>query len=972
MSRPRVFFPLLVVVMVVAVVPALGQGNPTGAISGHVSDSNNLALPGVTVTAASPVLQGVRTVVTSVNGDYILPFLPAGEYTVTFALEGFSPVKQVVGLKMADTLPVNATLKFSAVTEAIIVSALSSETAPTATVATTLKARTVELLPIGRSLDSAILFSPAASNNGPSGNIMISGAVSYDNLNLINGVNVNETQRQQPRPLYIEDAIQETKVSAGNISAEYGRFQGGVVNMITKSGGNDLSGSFRTTFTNDSWRALTPYAGDSSLDKTVPAYELTFGGALRRDKLWFFGAGRFQKNSTNTTAPYTGFNYTTTDKDQRAEGKLTWAVNSKNSAKVSYLKRQEPIANDSFSTIMDAASLYNDRTIESLLATNAQSVLTDALFLEGQFSARKENLLDRGSQFMDLIHGTPIWDRSRGQARFSAATFCAVCPNYANEMNNWDAYTKANYFLSTRRGGTHSLVAGFDVFNDMRKNNQNSSASDYRVQATGAIIDGYNVYPIFKPSTTFVEWLPVFQDTVGSELRTKSAFANDAWQVNSFVTLNLGFRYDKNDIKDQGGRPVADAGLLSPRLGATFDVRRDGRWFINAGYGQYVGTFITQLADAASPAGRQASYSFLYQGPAVNTGATGPYVNSYEALKILFDWWNATGGPNRQPRQNPTIPGVNTAIDPNVQPSTTKEYSGGVAHQEARGAIRLDYVYRKFSNIYGDFLNMSTGVATDPRTGQKFNLDVVNNTDSVTRNYQGLSVQGNYHLSKRLHVGTNYMLSYTRGSIEAESATSVTNFASADSYPEYRRASWNYPYGYLNADQRHRLRLWATYELPLPPGLGRFDLGFQERYESGRPYDLSVSVDTRPYVTNPGYLAPPSSVTYFISGRGAYRFDGAEATDLSLSWNHNLAGWTAAEFFFRGVVNNVFNRQALTSFNTTILGNTNDSTLQAFNPFTTRPVQGVNYRKGPGFGLATSPASYQSSRNYYFSAGLRF
>jgi hypothetical protein len=290
----------------------------------------------------------------------------------------------------------------------------------------------------------------------------------------------------------------------------------------------------------------------------------------------------------------------------------------------------------------------------------------------------------------------------------------------------------------------------------------------------------------------------------------------------------------------------------------------------------------------------------------------------------------------------------------------------------ARGAIRLDYVYRKFSNIYGDFLNMSTGVATDPRTGQRFNLDVVNNTDSVTRNYQGLSVQGSYHLSKRLYVGTNYMLSYTRGSIEAESATSVTNFASADSYPEYRQASWNYPYGYLNADQRHRLRLWATYELPLPPALGRFDLGFQERYESGRPYDLSMSVDTRPYVTNPGYLAPPSSVTYFISGRGAYRFDGSEATDLSLSWNHNLAGWTAAEVFFRGVVNNVFNRQALTSFNTTILGNTNDSTLQKFNPFTTKPVEGVNYRKGPSFGLATSPASYQSPRNYYFSAGLRF
>lgn len=970
MLRSRIFFLLLV--LVATVVPAFGQGNPTGTLSGHVSDPDNLALPGVTVSVTSPNLQGVRTAVTSGNGDYIIPFLPAGEYTMSFELEGFSTIRQKVSLKMADNLPVNVKLKLSTMTEVVTVTAAASETAPTVTVATTLKSSTVEMLPISRSLDGATLFSPAANNTGPSGNIMISGALSYDNLNLINGVNVNETQRQQPRTLYIEDAIQETKVSAGNISAEYGRFGGGVVNMITKSGGNDFSGSFRTTFTNDAWRSLTPYSGDSSLNDVIPAYELTFGGAALRDKLWFFTAGRYEKDSTNVTAPYTGFNYTQTNKDQRLEGKLTYTLNPRNTAKVSYLKKTLPITNDSFSTIMDAASLYNDRTVESLLAANYQSVVTSDLFLEGQYSARKMNLLGQGAAYMDQIHGTPIWDRSRGQARFSAPTYCAVCPNYANLMNNWDAYAKANYFLTTSRMGTHSIVAGFDSFQDTRKNNQNSSASSYRVQATGAIIDGYNIYPIFKPSTTYVEWLPVFEDTVGSELRTNSAFVNDTWRVNDLVTLNLGVRFDKNNIRDQGGDTVADAGLYSPRIGATFDVRRDGRWLVNAGYGQYVGTFITQVADAASAAGRQASYSFLYQGPAVNTGSTGPYLNSYDALKILFDWWNSTGGPNRNPRQNPTIPGVNTAVNPDVKPSATKEYTAGVAHQFSnKGTVRLDYVYRKFSNTYGDTLNMSTGVVTDLRSGQKFNLDVVGNTDSQTRNYQGMSVQGSYQLRKDLLVGVNYMLAYTRGSLEAESATSVTNFASADYYPEYRQASWNYPYGYLNSDQRHKLRLWGTYTIPVPQSFGRLDLGFQERYDSGRPYDLSMSVDTRPFVTNPGYFAPPSTVTYFISGRGAYRFDGSTSTDLSLAWSHNV-GISNSQLFARVVMNNVLNEHALTSYNVTVLGKSNDSTLQAFNPFTTAPVEGVNWRKGPNFGQATSPNSYQNPRNYYFSVGLRF
>lgn len=962
-----------VLILMVMASSAFGQGNPTGTVSGHVVDPDNLPLPGVTVTAAAPVLQGVRTAVTSANGDYIIPFLPAGDYTVTFELQAFSTVKQTISLKMADALPVNVKMRLASFVEVVTVSAAAGETAPTATVATTLKASTVELLPLGRSLDSATLFAPNATNNGPAGNIMISGALSYDNLNLVNGVDINETQRQQPRTLFIEDAIQETKVSAGNISAEYGRFQGGVVNMITKSGGNAFSGSFRTTFTDDGWRALTPYPGDSTIDAVVPAYEMTFGGPVWKDKVWFFSAGRFQNNSTELTTPFTGFNYTKAVDDKRGEGKLTYTIGPQNTVKVSYLKKTLSTTNNSFGTIMDKASLYDDRTVESLLAANYQTVLRHDLFVEAQYSARKLNLLDQGSRHMDLVNGTPVWDRSRGQARFSAATFCAACPNYANRLDNWDVYAKATYFLSTKRLGTHSAVAGFDVFKDMRKNNQNSSASSYRVQATGAVIDGINIYPVFSPSTTFVEWLPVFEDTQGSDLRTYSPFMNDTWRVNSRLTLNLGLRYDKNSIRDQGNQPVANKGLFSPRLGATLDILGDEQWFANVGFGRYVGTFITQLADAASAAGRQASYSFLYQGPGVNTGASGPYLTSYQALRVLFDWWNATGGPNRAPRQNPTIPGVNTAVASGVRPASTDEYTVGLAHAlGTKGSVRADFVHRKFSNIYGDFLDTSTGVVTDPRSGQRFNLNIVNNTGSVKRDYKGLSVQYSYRASPGLQLGGNYMFSFTRGNIEAENAASVTTFASANSYAEYRQASWNYPYGDLNGDQRHKLRLWTMYKLPAPARLGTFDLGVMQRADSGQPYDLSFLVDTRPYVTNPGYLAPPSTVTYFASGRGDFRFNGAWRTDLSLSWNHHLPKWTNAELFCRFVANNVFNNSALTGVNTTLLGRTNDSTLAPFNPFTTTPVEGVNWSKGPSFGQATSPSSYQSPRDFNVSVGFRF
>ena len=166
------------------------------------------------------------------------------------------------------------------------------------------------------------------------------------------------------------------------------------------------------------------------------------------------------------------------------------------------------------------------------------------------------------------------------------------------------------------------------------------------------------------------------------------------------------------------------------------------------------------------------------------------------------------------------------------------------------------------------------------------------------------------------------------------------------------------------------MRAWGSYTLPLPKPSGTWVLGFMQRWDSGRNYDYNTLLDTRPYVTNPGYLTPPSTVTYYISGRGAFNYDNIWRTDLSLSGDRKFAA--RASVFFRAVVNNVFNSSRLQSFNTTILGPSNDPTLRTFNPFTTAPVEGVNWRKGPAFGQPSGPGSYQSPREANFSVGIRF
>src|SRR5207244_10217635 len=105
---------------------------------------------------------------------------------------------------------------------------------------------TINALPmLDRSINSITLLSPGVTEAGPNNQITISGSHSFDNLFLLDGVVVNENLRGQPNPVYIEDAIQETTVLTGGVSAEFGRFTGGVVSTVTKSGGNEFSGSAR-------------------------------------------------------------------------------------------------------------------------------------------------------------------------------------------------------------------------------------------------------------------------------------------------------------------------------------------------------------------------------------------------------------------------------------------------------------------------------------------------------------------------------------------------------------------------------------------------------------------------------------------------------------------------------------------------------------------------------------------------------
>jgi len=964
------------------------QTMPTGTLTGKVTDPSGLALPGASVTVTSPALQGFRNAVTSANGDYALPFLPPGEYSVVVEMSGFQSHKKAVRITMAATQTENVQLAMGGVTETVEVRGqAANDFEISGGVTTSLKAEAINILPVPRDMNGAALLAPGTTDAGFRGSITFNGALSYEGLFLVNGVVVNETVRGTARDLFIEDSIEETKTSTSGISAEFGRFSGGVVNTITKSGGNSMSGSFRSTMNNEKWRAQTPFERGLSQDPRVagvtPTYEATLGGPIFKDKLWYFLAGRYVNQTSSEQTVFTNIPFERGVKDARGEAKVTWTVNPKNTVRASFTKRNQDFLNNYQSTpFMDLKQLWKETSQkEDLLALNYSLIARKNFFIEAQYSRRRYFISGEGSDKTDFVNGTVLYDISRGLAKWNAPSSCSVCgPNGAREdeeRNNQNGVIKATWFLSTSRSGSHTLVVGGDAFQDGRLSNVYAAGgSGYRLYIAQTIIRGTDLYPSILPNVSYFQYNPVEEKAIPQDLRTYSAFVNDDWRLNKNWAFNLGVRWDTVDAADQAGATVIKHGTLSPRLSTTFTPGSDGKWTLNAGAARYVMTSTSNIVNLGSAAGKQSVYQYTYQGPAINQNTTAPtLVSTADAIKATFDWFFANGGNNRPYRRAPTLPGINRKAGDDLITPGAWEYNLGVGREiGGKGSVRLEAVYRKYGDFYADRKDLSTGKVPD-KTGALYDLGLVVNTNDAERSYKALMAQFQYRFSARATLGGNYTLSKSRGDFEGENETTGAITDITPSYPEYIDRKWNSPEGDLASDQRHKVRIWASYSRPVGQG-GNLSVGMVQRLTSGKPFGAIGSIDTRPYVTNPGYLTPPATVSYFFGGRDAYRTDTVMSTDLALNFDRKL-GLGGSRFFGRFVMENLLNQSAYTAGGTrldaaTVQTNATLTSLARFNPFNQQPVEGVNYRISDSFGKPLGNDDYQSPRRFTASIGVRF
>ncbi len=980
----------------------------TGTIAGRVLDQQGLAVPGVAVTVGSPSLQGIAASATSENGDYLVALLPPGVYTVTFQLSGFERQQRTVVLAPTQTVPLNVTMGLARLVEDVVVAGNAADVlTQTPQVATNFKQDMIGLLPTIRDITSTLLIAPGVHPTGPAGNYSLTGAMSFESRYMVNGVTVNENLRDQPYALYIEDAIQETTVATDGISAEYGRFTGGVVNVITKSGGNLFSGSFRDTLNNDNWRSYVTgntahtWTTDcatcgtggtpSKVDMVVPQYEYVLGGPLVKDRIWFFTAGRFQNQSfaLSTLAPL-NIPYVAENDSKRYEVKLTGSKNANHRFEGSYIKEALTQINTGQSNVMDLASLITRQSPQDMVSLSYNGHPSPSIFLEGRLSARRFTFIGSGSTFTDRINGTLMIDATRG--RFWSPTFCGVCGN--ETRNNDNEYLKATYFKSTKNFGSHQMVVGYDTFDDKRFSNNHQSGSDYRIEATTTIIRDGVIYPqLLNTPETWLRYNPLASSSMGTAFRSHGLFYNDNWHFGPRLTLNLGVRYDKNHGVDSAGNLVAHDSAISPRAGAVWDLTGDGRWTISASASKYVAALSGSIGDISSAAGNPSVLNWNYLGPPINADSSAPtsaLIPTAQVIQRVFDWCNpdSRGFCQNGTLQVLAVPGFSIKIPNGLSSPNVIAYAGGISRQfQNRAVVRADYSYRDYRDFYSERIDTSTGTVMD-EFGRPADLGIVENTNKLKRTYSGVTVSATYRINARTSIGGNYTLSRLWGNFDGENVSSGPLASDIFQYPEYRQMSWYAPEGDLSADQRHRSTMWLNYGVPRLNGL---TLSLLQDFASGQPYGAvgvaggAGGVDVSQYVANPGYVNPQgnTSETYYYTARDAFHTEASKRTDLAINYSYSIgAGSRKADVFFQAQILNLFNTFDLCGCGSTVFSNGGAAALNTigqavtlikpFNPLTTTPVEGTNWITAPNFGTPLTRSAFTSPRTLRLSFGVRF
>ncbi len=950
---------------------AHAQGTQTGTISGVAQSADGMAFPGVSVTVKSPSLQGVRTATTDQNGSYIFKALPPGAYTVMFQVSGMQTVEKAAQLDLGHSITVDAQLKVAGVTETVTVTETLPGIIETPSGGANYKGAEIDTLATGRTVSAIAELAPGLTDNTPNANqVTISGSFAYDNVFLVDGVDVNDNLFGTANNLFIEEAIEEQQVLTSAISADYGRFSGGIINTVTKRGGNQFSGALRVNFNNPTWQTESPYEKANNITRTGTTnkiYEATLGGPIVKDRLWFFLAGRKADTSASSVWPDLGQPVSTTSNNKRYIAKLTGTIARNHTLTGTYTGDPTDQTQSSFGFAssglrsIDPRTLYSRTLPNNLFGLNYNGVLSSNLFVEVQVSQKHFQFKNSGGTDTNIQNGSPFLTAGvesgiSANGHYNAPYFDANDPE---DRNNRQIAGSLSYFLSTGSFGRHDIKLGYENFRTTRTGGNSQSPTNYVFYADYLASGGK---PVLENGRFVPLWVPevsqeaLYLATRGAKLdiTTQSFYLNDRWQITRQLSANLGARLELVKSEATGNIIAVDTSTLVPRLALSYDVKGDDKIRLDATYARYAGKYNdTQIGNNSNVGNPNGVYS-IYVGP---EGQGVDFAPAYDPA----NWVPFSA----------TLPTANVFVGSGLHSPTTDEWTIGAGFALPKnGSFKAIYTNRKMSNFIENFTDTTTGSTTTELEGVEvgpFDNILFKNSNLPTRKYQGLTFQTNIRPVPRWSVNANYTIQLKNyGDFEGEARNQPGTSSLWGNYPGLYDETRDFPLGRLAGFQRHKVRAWTSYDL----GLGRFGSAMLSaiwRYDSALTY--SISAGSVPFtaiqlshIAGQGYTSIPTNQTLFFGARGAYDFTGAHLFDVAL--NYSVPVFKSLRPWFKVELYNIFNNDTLTTWTTTVSRDRNGPVDSLGLP--------TQYIKSAKFGTASGNGNYPTPRTVQFAVGFRF
>jgi len=730
--RRRIYQALagLTLVLTFGIAPAVAQtGQMFGELVGKVTDDQGGVLPGVTVTLSGPAVMGTPTMVTNAQGLYRFPAVNNGTYTLKFELTGFAPlVREGIVVPVRQTITVDAAMKLASLQETVVVSGQS----PTVDIENTkigarLSKETLEAVPTSRTIFGSTTVLPGMTmgrqdpgglNAATSTGMVAHGASNYN----LNYYGVTADTPQNYGSMYYMDfgSAEEISVDTAAMGAEVGGGGGANINVVPKSGGNQLKGDAFYSITGKGyWNGFTGNNITSDLraqgitDPTLQKlsdFNADAGGPFIKDKLWWFGSIRDYRTHENVagfvtpaactpgTAGCESLDFFSNLRNYTASGKYQINNNNQLSMFWTYNKKYQPNRNAGVNQPL-AVSTLNQQSPKNLFNGDYTSVFGSNTFLEVSASYFH---MHWPSDFSDAFYAEPLAQQK--PSTFNITTGIYIDGPEPTGQRFRDSYRQQTNIGVTRYidnllGANHQMKMGFENWWTPIGTDGFNVFEDVRLRYTGA---GSVCNPTVKtgcvPNQVFLYNTPLTQQTA---MKNLAAFIQDRATFNR-VTVNLGVRWSYYDgtipAQSNGGAEWGSAcsacnqsfpeiktpyawNTLAPRTGVVIKLTEDGKNVAKASYSRYFETMYTS------------EYSTI-NGNGINTSGVATY-----SWNGAFD---ANGRPVLGTLQSQFVPKSNT-IDPNLRDPKNDEIMFAFQRELAPNwSMNVDCIQRWFRDMTTD------------------------------------------------------------------------------------------------------------------------------------------------------------------------------------------------------------------------------------------------------------------------------